>query len=106
MLDYYGSITFSRDEALADLKVFLDKSYKETYVQKLLDELKYDIPEKMSVSGWRVFHQKGVLDKINALIERDTRKALLRLETAKVFFHENTLLTDTDIIQKIAHINC
>ena len=103
MLDYYGSITFTRDEALADLRVYLNKSYKETYVQKLLDELAVDIPEKMSVSGWKVFHHKEIFDKMNALIERDTNESLLRLKTAKVFYHENTELKDDDVIQKIAN---
>ena len=103
MLDYYGSITFGKDEALDSLKQYLlNQKYKEEYSQKLLEEIDGDVPQKMSVSGWWVFHHKELIDKLNGLVQRDVDEALARLKTATVFYQENTLMTDDDIIQKIA----
>jgi len=103
MLDYYGSIIFSKDEALDSLKNYLlNQKYREEYSLKLLLEIDGDVPQEMSVSGWWVFHHKDMIDKLNELVQRDVDEALARLKTATVFYQENTLLTDDDIIQKIA----
>ena len=103
MLDYYGSITFCKDEALDSLKNYLlNQKYREEYSLKLLSEIDGDVPQEMSVSGWWVFHHKELIEKLNELIQRDVDEALTRLKTATVFYQENTLMTDDDIIQKIA----
>jgi len=106
MLDYYGSIIFSKDEALDSLKKYLlNQKYREEYSLKLLEEIDGDVPQEMSVSGWWVFHHKDMIDKLNELVQKDVDEALTRLKTATVFYQENTLLSDDDIIQKIAEFS-
>lgn len=103
MLDYYGSITFSRDEALDSLKAYLlEKKLSEEYSQNLLLEIDLEIPQEMSVSGWWVFHSKTLRDKLEMLITRDLERAQARLKVATVLTNEGSELKDEDIIQKVA----
>jgi len=103
MLDYYGSITFSRDEAKEILKNYLlEKKLSEEYSQKLLLEIDLEIPQEMSVSGWWVFHSKTLRSKLDMLITRDLERAQARLKVATVLTKEVSELKDEDVIQKIA----
>ena len=106
MLDYYGSITFSKDEALDSLKAYLlEKKHSEEYSQKLLLEIDLEIPQDMSVSGWWVFQSKTLRDKLDILIARDLERAKARLKVATVLTKEDSELKDEDIIQKVAESN-
>lgn len=103
MLDYYGSVTFSKDAAKEILKKYLlEKKLSEEYSQKLLLEIDLEIPQEMSVSGWWVFHSKTLRSKLDMLITRDLERAEARLKVAKVLTKEGSELKDEDIIQKVA----
>ena len=103
MLDYYGSITFSRDEAKDTLKKYLlEKKHSEEYSQKLILEIDLEIPQEMSVSGWWVFHSNTLRDKLDILIARDLERAEARLKVATVLTNESSDLKDDDIIHKVA----
>lgn len=102
MLDYYGSITFSKDEAKDTLKKYLlDKKLSEEYSRNLMSEIDLEIPEEMSVSGWWVFHSKTLKDKLDTLIARDLERAKAR-KVATVLTNESSEMKDEDIIQKVA----
>lgn len=102
MLDYYGSITFSKDEAKETLKNYLlEKKLSEEYSKNLLLEIDLEIPQEMSVSGWWVFHSKTLRDKLDMLITRDLERAQAR-KVATVLTKEGSELKDEDIIQKVA----
>lgn len=103
MLDYYGSITFSKDEAKETLKNYLvEKKHSEEYSQKLILEIELEIPQEMSVSGWWVFHSKTLKDKLDILIARDLERAEAHLKVATVLTDESSELNDEEVIQKIA----
>ena len=102
MLDYYGSITFSKDEAKDTLKKYLlEKKLSEEYSQNLMSEIDLEITEEMSVSGWWVFHSKTLKDKLDTLIARDLERAKARLKVATVLTNESSEMKNEDIIQKV-----
>ena len=102
MLDYYGSVTFSKDEAKETLKNYLlEKKLSEEYSQKLILEIDLEIPQEMSVSGWWVFHSKTLRSKLDMLITRDLERAEARLKVATVLT-KGSELKDEDVIQKVA----
>ena len=73
MLDYYGSITFSKDEAKDTSQKLSRRKNSVKYSKKLLLETDLEIPQEMSVSGWWVFHSKTLRSKLDMLIARDLK---------------------------------
>tara|TARA_Y100000590_G_scaffold150078_1_gene172340 strand:- start:36 stop:374 length:339 start_codon:yes stop_codon:yes gene_type:complete len=99
MLDYYGSIIQDNNQIDRDLVQHFRK-YNENHILRIINDLRKDgtLPLENSVSGWRIFGRKFIIDEINNILEKGTLLAKQRLEFMKLC---DSIHFNPDISQRI-----
>ena len=104
MMDYYGSITQSKENVYKEI-LSRYPTHNETYISSILDHL-YEtdyISEEMSISGWQIFIGPEVCKKINEQIQTDLNRSEKRLLVARCLNPRDDCCSDImeSISQKI-----
>jgi hypothetical protein len=86
MLDYLGSIEKDPEDIDKELIQYF-RDYNQSYISQIISELRNEnqIQNVYSVSGWNVFHGRGVIDLIKNRIQIDTEIAHKKLLLTKYF---------------------
>ena len=99
-MDYYGSIVKSQGEINHELiERFKDMCY-ESYIKKLISNLRRDniIKREYSISGWNVFHGEELCSIIFRIIYDESNKAEKRI---KFLYCYNQLFDELNICRMI-----